>query len=84
MAKGATAMADEGEVTELGTTASGAPRRRRAPQGPRRPSPIYIFVKIDGNGKPVVAQTFRDPRKMADYFNTSKEEGSELLVVTPE
>jgi hypothetical protein len=61
-------------------------RRKRAPStGPRRPSPIYVFVKIDGStGKPAVTQVFRDPRKMADYFPTAKEDGSELLVVTPE
>lgn len=79
MAKGALAM---NEAPEL--TAAGTPRKRRAPQGPRRPSPIYIFVKIDDAGKASVAATFRDPRKMAEYFPTAKEEGSELLVVTPE
>lgn len=82
MAKGATVMANE--ATDLGTTATGAPRRRRASTGPRRPSPIYIFVKIDEAGKASVAATFKDPRKMAEYFPTAKEEGSELLVVTPE
>lgn len=81
MAKGAIAMA---EAPDQELTATGQPRKRRAPQGPRRPSPIYIFVKLDDSGKPTVSQTFRDPRKMAEYFPTAREEGSELLVVTPE
>jgi hypothetical protein len=81
MAKGALAMS---EAPDTGLTAAGTPRKRRASTGPRRPSPIYIFVKIDDAGKASVAATFRDPRKMAEYFPTAKEEGSELLVVTPE
>lgn len=83
MAREATALQEASDTEGLGETASGAPRKRRAPQGPRRPSPIYIFVSIQ-DGKPSVAATFRDPRKMAEYFPTAKEEGSELLVVTPE
>ena len=62
-----------------------APVKRRRASGPRRPAPLYIFVKIDeGSGKPTLAAAFKDPRKMATYFNTSKEEGSELLVITPD
>jgi hypothetical protein len=79
MAKEATAM----NVEDLGTTATGAPRKRRAPN--RQPLTIYVFVKNDPNtNRPTAAATFRDPRKMAEYFATSREEGSELLVVTPE
>lgn len=77
MAKEATAMTGEQPET--------TGRKRRAPQGPRRPSPIYVFVKTDPTtGKPAATAVFRDPRKMADHFQTAKEEGSELLVVTPE
>lgn len=82
MAKEATALSEVG-TEDLGTTATGAPRKRRAPQ--RQELTIYVFVMNDPNtNRPKAAASFRDPRKMAAYFPQSRDEGSELLVVTPE
>lgn len=74
-------MTDTTAATGNGNTTAAAPRKRRAPQGPRKPMPIYAFVKTNEQGKPTLQAAMRDPRKMAEYFNKSKEEGSELLVI---
>lgn len=59
--------------------------KRKVNRGARGPQPVYIFVKQDpGTGKLVVSKSFRDPRKMAQYFATAAEEGSQFLVTTPE
>lgn len=66
----------------------GAPKARRKPQGPRKPSPFYLFVKVDAAaaaGQQVtLAASFRDPRKMAEHFAAANANGEQLLVVTPE
>lgn len=82
--EGNTTMADEAAATT-------APKKRRAPQGPRTPSPMYAFATVTGgDGNPVagatvkLAKTFRDPRKMAAYMNEAMQKGEQLLVITPE
>lgn len=71
-------MADE-QNTEV------APKKRRAPQGPRKPSPLYAFVKVNQeSGKVELATSFRDPRKMAEYFPTATQNGEDLLIIAPE
>lgn len=82
--EGTTPMADA-------TTTAEAPKKRRAPQGPRRPSPLYAFATIVGSdGAPVagakvtITQQFRDPRKMAQYVAEANSKGEQLLVIAPE
>lgn len=58
-------------------------KKTRKPQAPRVPSPFYIFVKIEGD-KAKASQSFKDPRKMAQYLETANANGEQLLVVTPE
>lgn len=75
-------MAEQPNPTPAATDAGKKPRRK--PQGPRTPSSIYAFVKVDENNKVALATCFRDPRKMAAYFNTANANGEQLLVLTPE
>lgn len=79
-AKGTTQMADQAYPA---TATTDAPKKRRAPQGPRTPSPLYAFVKVVDGNKVELAQSFRDPRKMAEYFNTANANGEQLLVISP-
>lgn len=72
-----------GDVGGAATGTEGK-KKRRAPQGPRKPSPLYAFVRINGENKPELAQSFRDPRKMAEYFPTASANGEHLLILTPE
>ena len=65
-------------------TTTTEPKKRRAPQGPRKPSPLYAFVKIDESNKVALSASFRDPRKMAEYFSTATANGEQLLVISPE
>jgi hypothetical protein len=67
-------------------TQTGAPKAKRVVnRGARGPQPVYVFVKQDpSTGKLVITKSFRDPRKMAGYFQTAQEEGSQFLVTTPE
>lgn len=60
-----------------------AEKKTRKAQGPRKPSPLYAFVKVV-EGKVELANSFRDPRKMAEYFNTANANGEQLLVINPE
>lgn len=71
--EGNTAMADEA-----------APKKTRKAQGPRKPSSFYLFAKADEAGKITVAQAFKSPHKMAEYFNTAQANGEQLVVITPE
>lgn len=65
-------------------TAAVEGKKKRKAAGPRTPSPLYIFVKNDESGKPEVAASFRDPRKMAAHFPTATANSEHLLIVTPE
>jgi hypothetical protein len=65
--------------------ATGEPKKRTVNRGARGPQPVYIFVKADpSTGKLGVTKSFRNPAKMAAYFGTAQEEGSQFLVTTPE
>lgn len=66
------------------TTATTETKKRRAPQGARKPAALYVFVKADEQGKVSMTGQFRDPRKMAEYFGTASANGEQLLVVAPE
>lgn len=74
-------------MTDTTVAAAAAPKKRKA-AGPRKPSPLYVFLTVDASlpaGKQAVAKAqFRDPRKMAEYFPTATENGEQLLIVTPE
>lgn len=63
-------------------------KKRRAPQGPRKPSPLYLFIKVDTaaavGSQVTLAASYRDPRKMAERYTQSQANGEQLLVVTPE
>ena len=64
---------------------SAAKPKRVVNRGARGPQPVYVFVKADpSTGKLVVTKSFRNPAKMAAYFSTAQEEGSQFLVTTPE
>jgi hypothetical protein len=80
-------MARSPQTEQTGTvdqTTEGAPKRK-VNRGARGPQPVYLFVKNDPNtGKLAVSKSFRDPRKMAQYFAQAAEEGSQFLVTTPE
>lgn len=65
-------------------TAAGSAKKTRKPQGPRKPSPLYAFVKTDAENKVGLAASFRDPRKMAEYFPTATANGESLLIISPE
>lgn len=56
-------------------------KRKRAASGPRKPSPLYTFVKSDT--EVTVVKTFRDPRDMAAYISTAHTNGEKLLIITP-
>ncbi len=71
-------------MADTAATTAEAPKKKRAPQGPRKPSPLYAFVKVDEAGKVQLAAQFRDPRKMAERFTTAASEGEQLLVISPE
>lgn len=65
--------------------ATGEPKKRNVNRGARGPQPVYVFVKADAStGKLVIVKSFRNPQKMASYFATAQEEGSQFLVTTPE
>lgn len=60
-------------------------KRRTVNRGARGPQPVYVFVKADpSTGKLGIVKSFRNPAKMAAYFATAQEEGSQFLVTTPE
>lgn len=85
--KGTTTMADTPNTAAAPATATDAPvKKKRAPQGPRKPSPLYAFVRMssDGSNRPELVKSFRDPRKMAEYIPTSTANGEHLLVIAPE
>lgn len=76
---------DQSNASEgVALNANGTPRKRRAPQGPRKVNPLYAFVRIDEGGKPQLAASFKDPRKMAEYFPTATTNGESLLIIAPE
>lgn len=63
----------------------GAVKKTRKAQGPRKPSPLYAFVRSNAEtGKVELATSFRDPRKMAEYFPTATANGEDLLIIAPE
>lgn len=78
-------------MSDQSKTSTEAPAKaKRKPQGPRKPSPIYAFASVaDGNGSPVagakvvIHAQFRDPRKMAEYFQ-GEGKALELLIIAPE
>lgn len=77
-------MSTDGPTTDP-AVAGAAPRKRSVNRGARGPQPVYVFVKADpSTGKLVIAKSFRNPHKMAQYFPTAQEEGSQFLVTTPE
>lgn len=61
-----------------------APKKRRAPAGPRTPAPLYAFVKVNESGIPSLTASFRDPRKMAAYVATANQNSEHLMVIAPE
>ena len=71
-------------MSDQATSTAVAPKKRRAPQGPRRPSPIYAFVKAGDAGQVQLTAQFRDPRKMATYVAQANANGEQLLVIAPE
>lgn len=69
----------------VGTDGETVRAKRTVNRGARGPQPVYVFVKTDATtGKLVITKSFRNPSKMAQYFNTAQEEGSQFLVTTPE
>lgn len=72
------------DMSDQSTGTVGGEKKRRKPQGPRKPSPLYAFVRLSAEGKPELATSFRDPRKMAEYFPTATSNGEHLLIIAPE
>ena len=77
------------ETIDMSDQSAMAPAKKtRKPQGPRKPTPFYLFLKVDAGaaaGQQIsVSKSFRDPRKMAEYFGTANTNGEQLVVVTPE
>jgi hypothetical protein len=59
--------------------------KRVVNRGARGPQPVFVFVKADATtGKLVITKSFRNPAKLAQYFPTAQDEGSQFLVTTPE
>jgi hypothetical protein len=82
-------MAKAATATQTGDTAMSADPtakpKRNVNRGVRGAQSVYVFVKADATtGKLVITKSFRNPKKMADYFATAQEEGSQFLVTTPE
>lgn len=84
--KGTTTMAEQPS-----TAAPEVAKKRRAPQGPRKPSPLYAFAKVtDASGQPIagakveLVKSMRNPHKMAEYFPTATANGESFLILTPE
>jgi hypothetical protein len=75
--------------TQTGDTAMSADPaakpKRNVNRGARGPQPVYVFVKADATtGKLTIVKSFRNPAKLASYFQTAQEEGSQFLVTVPE
>jgi len=65
--------------------ATGTKPKRNINRGARGPQPVYVFVKADAStGKLTIVKSFRNPAKLASYFQTAQEEGSQFLVTVPE
>lgn len=61
-------------------------KKRNVNRGARGPKEIYVFAKLDAQTGKISPQAvaFRDPRKMAQRLTAEKQDGEELIVVTPE
>jgi len=85
MAKAAANEASIESTYEAGDDGQPVKRKRVVNRGARGAQAVYVFVKADpSTGKLVITKSFRNPKKMAEYFSTAQEGGEQFLVTTPE